>query len=185
VTTARSGFTLIEVLLVIGIIVLLAGLLIPVVGMVRNRAKSAEAHQTLRELQTAFDLYRNEDAHRRFPTVTTDLSIGSTLLEHLEDRHMWQRSQRRVDPEGFLQDPWGEYYRYALVRPAPAKGSAELTAWNWNAEAGHERAWGTRPDPADPLKRIDGALPFAYLWSLGVGGKADDAGGWILCEDGR
>lgn len=182
---ARGGFTLIEALVVICIIAVLAGALIPAVGLVRNRARTTEAKQTLRELQTAFDLYRNEDARRRFPTVAADLSIGTALQEHLEDRRMWQRSQRRVDADGRLLDPWGGFYRYALARPAPAAASAELSAWNWDAAAGRERAWGARPDPSDPLKRIDGALPFAYLWSLGNGGAPEDAGRWILCEDGR
>lgn len=179
-----QGFTLIEILVSISIIVLLAGMLIPAVGLVRNRAKTTEARQTLRELQTAFDLYRNEDARRRFPAVAVDLSIGTALQEHLEDRRMWQRSQRKVDADGRLLDPWSGFYRYALARPAPATGSTALSAWNWDAAAGRERGWGARPDPTDPLKRIDGALPFAYIWSLGNGGRPDHAERWILCEDG-
>ncbi len=183
--TARGGFTLIEVLVVVGIITLLAGILIPAVGLVRTRARVTETKQTLRELQTAFDLYRNEDARRRFPAVAVDLSIGTALQEHLEDKRMWQRSQRKVDVDGRLLDPWGAFYRYALARPVPATGSTELSAWNWDAAAGRERGWGVRPDPTDPLKRIEGALPFAYLWSLGNGGKSEDAERWILCEGGR
>jgi general secretion pathway protein G len=183
--TTRGGFTLIEVLVVVGIILLLAGVLIPAVGLVQTRARVTETKQTLRELQTAFDLYRNEDARHSFPVVAADLSIGTALQDLLEDRRMWQRSQRKIDADGRLLDPWGGYYRYALARPAPATGSTELSAWNWDAVAGHERAWGARPDPADPLKRITGALPFAYLWSLGKGGRPEDAERWILCEDGR
>lgn len=183
--SARGGFTLIEILLVVGIIALLAGMLIPAVGLVRNKARATETRQTLRELQTAFDLYRTEDRKRLFPTVASDLSIGTWLQDHLEERRMWQRSQRKIDAAGRLLDPWGGFYRYALAKPAPAIPSPELAAWNWDAAAGHERSWGVRPDPSDPLKRVDGALPFAYLWSLGNGGVAEDAGRWILCEDGR
>lgn len=183
--TARGGFTLIEVLVVVGIILLLAGILIPAVGVLRTRARVAETRQTMRELQTAFDLYRNEDRKRHYPTVAADLSIGTALMDHLEHQRMWARGFRKADDQGRLLDPWQGWYRYSLVKPAPATSSPELAAWNWDAVLGHERAYGTRLDPANPAVQIQGPLPYAYLWSLGKNGRTDDAGDWLLCEDGR
>lgn len=182
---SRAGFSMIEVLLVVGIIALLAGMLIPAVGLVRTRAKITESRQTLRELQTAFDLYRQEDAQRRFPTVAADLSIGTPLMDHLEHRRLWARGFRGVDQAGRLLDPWGTWYRYSLAKPAPAVSTPELAAWNWDADAGRARAWGMKADPAHPGAHIAGPLPFAYLWSLGKQGQDTDASSWLLCEEGR
>ena len=183
--TTRGGFTLIEVLLVIGIIAVLAALLIPAVGLVRTRAKITETKQTLREVQTAFDLYRNEDRKHSYPTVAADLSIGTALMDHLEHQRMWARGFRKADEQGRLLDPWQGWYRYSLVKPAPATGSPALTAWNWDAALGRERAYGSRLDPANPGVPSAGPLPYAYLWSLGRTGRTDDAEDWLLCEDGR
>jgi prepilin-type N-terminal cleavage/methylation domain-containing protein len=185
VPATPRAFTLIEILVSISLIVLLAGMLIPAVGLVRNRAKTTEAQQTLRELQTAFDLYRNEDPRRRFPTVAVDLSIGTDLMDRLEHHRMWARGFRGVDDQGRLLDPWQRWYRYSLTKPAPSTGSPALAAWNWDDVKARPRAWGSRVDPSNPGAYVEGPLPYAYLWSLGKAGTADDAGVWLLCEDDR
>lgn len=62
---ARSqAFTLIELLTVIAIIGILAAILIPVVGSVRESARSARCISNLRQIHTGFILYSNDNAGR-------------------------------------------------------------------------------------------------------------------------
>lgn len=49
----RSGFTLVELLVVIGVIVVLIALLLPAIGVVRGRARSAQCQSNLAELGIA------------------------------------------------------------------------------------------------------------------------------------
>jgi|GEM_PF-930430 len=69
------GFTLIELLTVIAIVAVLAAILIPAVGMVRQKAGTAETVSNLRQLYGAMQLYANEKGNK-LPVPKT---LGGTL----------------------------------------------------------------------------------------------------------
>lgn len=56
----KSGFTLIELLTVIAIIGVLAGILIPAIGKVRQKAGTAETVSNLKQLYGGMQLYAND-----------------------------------------------------------------------------------------------------------------------------
>jgi prepilin-type N-terminal cleavage/methylation domain-containing protein/prepilin-type processing-associated H-X9-DG protein len=70
-THPRSGFTLVELLAVIGIIGILAAILIPVVSSVRASAKSSQCQSNLRQLGIAMRLYA-QDHKRKFPVFADE-----------------------------------------------------------------------------------------------------------------
>ena len=61
-TKTNRGFTLIEILVVIGIIALLAALLLPALGSAKERARSVECANNLRQLSLAWSLYADDNA---------------------------------------------------------------------------------------------------------------------------
>ena len=87
----KSAFTLIELLMVIAIIGILAGILIPTVGAVRKQANIAASKSQLSNYVTAIQLFKGEYSYYPFVTggadITVDLSSQSTeFIETLSGR---------------------------------------------------------------------------------------------------
>lgn len=73
----KQSFTLIEMLVVMVIILILAGLLLPVVQMAKNSADQARAKETVNQLAAAFRAYSVEFSRWPTPTVTTNLAYSA------------------------------------------------------------------------------------------------------------
>src|ERR1041385_7866302 len=67
-----KGFTLVELLVVIGIIALLVGILLPTLGKARSAANRVKCLSNMRQLATALFLYATE-AHGSFPCHYTGI----------------------------------------------------------------------------------------------------------------
>ncbi|RYX81689.1 type II secretion system protein [bacterium] len=63
-----SGFTLVEILVVMGIVLLLAAILFPVFNSVRASARTATCASNLRQISTAISIYV-QDNTQRYPLV--------------------------------------------------------------------------------------------------------------------
>ena len=70
----RSAFTLIEMLVVMAIIGLLAGLVFPTVTAVRKKAYATQTHEMVNQVQNAWKIHKND--FRSFPAVS--------IFEHVE-----------------------------------------------------------------------------------------------------
>jgi type II secretory pathway pseudopilin PulG len=75
----RHGFTFIELIVVIGIIMLLAGLMMAGLNSAGRRAKKARARRDVDQITTAWNVYYAD--YRRFPDAIFDCEPDITITE--------------------------------------------------------------------------------------------------------
>lgn len=104
-----AGFTLIEIMAVVLIIGLLAGIVGVAVFSQVDSARVTTARAQIKQIESALEFYRLDNG--RYPTTEQG-------LEALVDEPSIEPLPRRYRPEGYLQsrkalqDPWGADYQY-------------------------------------------------------------------------
>ena len=112
----RCGFTLVELLVVIGIIAVLVAILLPVLGKARAQANRAVCLSNIRQLGTAILLYCN-DNDGYFPTCAF-WDNGVTYIPYPEDWIHWQSSRELNDSAIAKYVGRGEKLKMLLRCPA-------------------------------------------------------------------
>jgi general secretion pathway protein G len=103
----QSGFTLIELMVVVVILALLATLIVPQIMDRPEQARVVKAQQDIRSLESALKMYKLDN----FAYPSTDQG-----LEALVKKPDGNPKPRNYNPKGYLeslpQDPWGNAYLY-------------------------------------------------------------------------
>ena len=139
------AFSLIELLVVVAIIAILAGILLPALGTARAKAYEADCQGNLKQLGTALVNYSSSNGGY-FPEATDYANDQSGLLQKLSDymptnTPAWFcRAEAKLYNRDVKSGPkTGEigYFYWAWLPPSSAVDiSATSNAWNNNASFG-------------------------------------------------
>ncbi len=102
-----SGFTLIEVMVVVVILSILAAIVVPRIMSKPDEARITKAQSDIRSLSAALDLYRLDN----FTYPTTDQGIEA-LVTPPADLPSGARYQKGGYIDRIPKDPWGNDYNY-------------------------------------------------------------------------
>lgn len=133
----QSGFTLIEVMVVVVILGILAAIIVPKIMSRPEQARIVKVKQDLLAIQSALDLYKLDNG--RYPTTEQGLKA-------LVSKPSTAPVPRNWKSEGYLQDlpkdPWGELYQYMndggrakIFSFGPDGPEGNNPIGNWNADA--------------------------------------------------
>ena len=103
----QSGFTLIEILVVITILAILAGLLVPRVIDRPDQARVVAAKNDIRAIQSAINLYRLDSGV--YPGTDQGLLA---LVQRPESGNVPRNWKQGGYLERMPKDPWGNDYQY-------------------------------------------------------------------------
>ncbi|MFA7621596.1 MAG: type II secretion system major pseudopilin GspG [Aminobacteriaceae bacterium] len=109
ISKRRTGFTLVEVLVVVVILGLLAALVAPKIVGQGEEAKRTAASVQIREIEQALEMYRLDSS--MYPTTAQG-------LEALVSKPTTPPEPRRYREGGYIRklpvDPWGSHYVYRM-----------------------------------------------------------------------
>ena len=170
----KNGFTLIELIMVISIIAVLAGLLIPIIGNAKRLAKEAQCRSQLGTIKASLSLYKDTNGfypeafgapdvyaaefksganYKPANTINWD-AIARALLEQLKSVDRGSYSS-----ENALRDPFtggGTVSKFIRYRPAKFYPLTNPTV----------------PDVTLTIDSDEPPNPDSYqLWSAGIDGK--------------
>lgn len=127
----EAGYTLFEIMMVIAIIAILAGMTIFAISNVFGDVAQTEAKNTIRQMEEAIELYRINPRNRQYPTTEQGLEV--LVPKYLDE---------------VPKDPWGEEYKYlspgrdnraydlytlgADRQEGGEEENADITSWNRN-----------------------------------------------------
>ena len=122
-TSSCKRFTLIELLVVIAIIGILAGLVFPALGTVRNNAKKSKASSECQSLKTAIIMYESEfSCWPASVSGSSDALVGSSDYIKMCKVLTGDNAKKMVfyevgvgyDESKGILDPWGRPYQVIL-----------------------------------------------------------------------
>jgi general secretion pathway protein G len=109
----NKGFTLMELMVVIAIIVLLAGIMVPNLANRIERAKVTKAEADISAIESAIAMYET-DTGRYPPDSITELSNWLTG-QNVDTTSSSAKDWHGPYIKGIEDDPWGTPYRYINV----------------------------------------------------------------------
>ncbi len=179
----RNAFTLIEMLVVMAIILLLAGLLTPVVVSSLHQSDRAEIQNDVSRLSAIWETIKLEKGVYPTPETNNVLTYDPSdstpgLLNDAVETHNFAIPGDRVDESKRYIDHWGEPIKYVLGNFA---NRIDKTAWDpaVNTPQDTNKPIGdpTTDIAADSNWNPENKGGFAYIWSYG--GALEDENEWI------
>jgi prepilin-type processing-associated H-X9-DG protein/prepilin-type N-terminal cleavage/methylation domain-containing protein len=162
-TVRKKGFTLVELLVVIGIIALLVGMLLPALNKARQQAAQVQCASNLRQLALAVLLYEDDNQGHLWPYNHTTSPYNSELLWHACVLPYVDPAAKSIDytsNASFVGDLVNLHLKLNMFLCPTA---SEVAGYSDTSTGNHDvgdatHCWGLTPPGADTVQGTDGMV---------------------------
>lgn len=160
------GFTLLELLTVIAIVVVLAALLFPVLVRAKTRASVARVHVELKQIGDALEMYHED--WKRYPPARTYCTGTSMKLEDYNELPP-ELYRLHYIPVSRFADPFNSGRDYKYIAPGPGFSNNVKTVLPIWVPADYPDS----QQPCVPYFKEDTSPVKWAVWSVGPSGGVD------------
>ena len=175
----ESAFTLIELIVVVGLIIVLTGLVLSTVGYARKKGALARAETEIAAMSAACENYKADNAVYPRDNATTDTLDARQNFDATQtiyqNASFYLYTQLSGDSSG-NRSPTGK--SYMVFKPnmlLPAGGAGTVTAISDPFGSSYGYSTANQADPVTPK----GYNPTFDLWSTAGGTTSSDVPKWI------
>jgi prepilin-type processing-associated H-X9-DG protein/prepilin-type N-terminal cleavage/methylation domain-containing protein len=199
-----GGFTLVELLAVIGIIALLIAMLLPALSRAREQAKTVQCMAQLRSLGQAFMLYANNN-RGQLPVWSGIQNAGDTRvppdspglgwMEQLEPYHAKVDSMVYRCPSFTTDRAYSNYFIAARYSYSVGRSNIKLTdiklstmyvlSGDCTTQRFYPAPWGIQVDNPDDVDKDDATQPCLLFRDEAGGRNVHITGNNVLFADGH
>lgn len=166
---SRNGFTLVELLVSIGIIALLIAIAVPALGGARDRSRELGSSVNLRSIGQIFEMY-TQNAKGLYPAPIPDRFYPdpNPAMSQITMSH-WQASNRWASL--FLDDyPWAEHEQMYLspgatrdLSPGPVVVTTFSSYRYSSSFLGHPRVWSGEKIPDNDWETLEQSVKHSMV----------------------
>jgi prepilin-type N-terminal cleavage/methylation domain-containing protein len=144
VRTRRPGFTLVELLVVIGIIALLIAILMPALSRARAQANAVKCATQMRDIGQSLMLYANLHKGEIWPCGAHGYHLGGAVPEN----RRWPTIV--LDPKTYTMDQRNHYVPDIMICPRDTREELEASGGNHSYNLNAGIAPSPSPEPSGP-----------------------------------
>lgn len=135
---SQSGFTLVELLVVVAIIAILAAVLVPKLLIATHMAREARAKADLATFRAVMDAYAADEGQGSYAKASNNLTDPKSVASVLTSKGIkWGTADG-------VKDPWGSPYMYSAA-PHSVQTPEYIYSYAF-VSAGPDRKFGTADD---------------------------------------
>jgi type II secretory pathway pseudopilin PulG len=174
--SGKSGFTLIELVVVFGLILVLTGLVLSTVGYARKKGARARAETEIAAMAAACENYKADNGIYPTETSTTEALNSTTSFDpaNYQSASLYLYKQLSGDATGNRQPSGKSYMTFKpnMLLPAPPSTATVIAIAD---PFGNSYGYSTKMATTGS----GGYNPTFDLWSTAVGTTANDVPKWI------
>ena len=139
------GFTLVELLVVIGIIAILMGILIPTIAGARESGSSVKCLSNLKQIGAAMQMYANNYKGAVVPAWIDDAGVGSSgmetyatlmiALKYLPAPQQMDFNKKDSQGDSVFRCPSGTDMKHENPTDEPASQTDDKNSWFWRRKS--------------------------------------------------